>query len=150
MHNFKSHFWQDFLACCTSQSAFGDGVCWLLIRQFFSLFAQMKTTTKSHEKCVFLYPFSNTAISPQNNQKTVFYTGKLYGLTGMQLPSSISVPDIVIKLTIFAEKLILTLSLSWHMTPLTSFAPVSEDFIHKLISQSQSERCSVNPVPCAF
>ena len=24
------------------------------------------------------------AISPQNNEKTVFYTGKLYGLTGMQ------------------------------------------------------------------
>ena len=23
------------------------------------------------------------AISPQNNEKTVFYTGKLYGLTGM-------------------------------------------------------------------
>ena len=55
----------------------------LFIRQFFSLFAQFKTT-KSHENYVFLYPFSNMAISPQNNQKTVFYTGKLYGLTGMQ------------------------------------------------------------------
>ena len=32
-----------------SQCAFGDGMCRLLIRQFFSLFAQFKTTTKSHE-----------------------------------------------------------------------------------------------------
>ena len=55
---------------------------WLLIQQFFSLFAQFKTTTKSHENYVFLYPFSSVAISPQHNEKTVFYTGKLYGLTG--------------------------------------------------------------------
>ena len=68
-----------------SQSAFGDGVCWLLIWQFFSLFAQFKTTAKSHENYVFLYPFSNLAIPPQNNEETVFYTGKLYGLTGMRL-----------------------------------------------------------------
>ena len=50
------------------------------IFQFFALFY---TTTKSHETYVFLYPFSNMAISPQNNEKNVFYTGKLYGLTGM-------------------------------------------------------------------
>ena len=62
-----------------SQCAFGNGVCWLLIWQFFSLFAPLKTPTKSHEKCVFLYPFSNMAI------KRVFYTGKLYGLTGMTI-----------------------------------------------------------------
>ena len=66
-----------------SQCAFGDGVRWLLVQQFFSLFAQFKTTTKSHVNYVFLYPFSSMAISPQNNEKTVFYTGKLYGLTGM-------------------------------------------------------------------
>ena len=58
-------------------------ICWLLIWQFFNLFAQFKTTTKSRENYVFLYPFSNMAISPQNNDKTVFYTSKLYGLTGM-------------------------------------------------------------------
>ena len=34
-------------------------------------------------KIVFLYPFSNKAISPENNEQTVFYTGKLYGLAGM-------------------------------------------------------------------
>ena len=68
-----------------SQCAFGDGTCPLLVQQFFSLFAQFKTTTKSHENYVFLYPFSNMAISPQINEKTVFYIGELYGLTGMQL-----------------------------------------------------------------
>jgi len=47
-----------------SQCAFGDGVCHLLIWQFFSLLAQFKTTTKSHESYVFLYPFSSMAISP--------------------------------------------------------------------------------------
>ena len=66
-----------------SQCAFGNGMCWLHIQQFFNLFAQFKTTTKSYENYLFLYPFSNMTISPQNNEKNVFYTGKLYGLTGM-------------------------------------------------------------------
>ena len=48
------------------------------------LFAQFKTT-KSHENYVFLYPFSNMAISPQNYDFFIFYTAKLYGLTGMPL-----------------------------------------------------------------
>ena len=65
-----------------SQCAFGDGVCWLLVWQFFNLFAQFKTTAKSHENYVFLYPFSSLAI-PQNNDFILFYTGKLHGLTGM-------------------------------------------------------------------
>ena len=68
-HDFKSLFQQDFLAYTrllhsASQCAFGDGMCHLLIQQFFNLFAQFKTTTKSHENYVFLYPFSSTAISP--------------------------------------------------------------------------------------
>ena len=61
-----------FLAYCTrpvTECAFGGGMCRLLVRQFFSLFAQFKTTTKSHENYVFLYQFSNMAISPQNNEK---------------------------------------------------------------------------------
>ena len=49
--------------------------------QFF--FAEFKTTTISHENYVFVCPFSSMAIPPQNNEKTVLYTGKLYGLTGM-------------------------------------------------------------------
>ena len=48
----------------------------------FQSFAQFKATTKSHENYVFLYPFSNMARPPKNNVKTVFYTGKLYWLTG--------------------------------------------------------------------
>ena len=47
-----------------SQCAFGDAMHQLLVQQFFSLFAQIKTTTKSHENYVFLYPFSSMAISP--------------------------------------------------------------------------------------
>ena len=68
-----------------SSCAFGDVTCLLLVQQFFSLFAQFKTTTISHENYVFLYPFSNMAISPQINEFFLFYIGKLYGLTGMQL-----------------------------------------------------------------
>ena len=67
-----------------SQCAFGDDVHWLLVQQFFTLFAQFKTTTKSHENYVFLYPFSSMAMYPPKiMKKNVFYTGKLYGLTGM-------------------------------------------------------------------
>ena len=60
----------------------------LLIQQFFNLFAQIKTITKSDENYVFLYPFSNMAISPQNNEKnkqtnkqtkTAFYTVNCMG-----------------------------------------------------------------------
>ena len=64
MHDFKSHFQQDFLAYCTwPVSVHLAMTC--VIQQFFNLFAQFKTTTKSHENYVFLYPFSNMAISPQ-------------------------------------------------------------------------------------
>ena len=84
MHDFKSHFQQDFLAYCTRP------VSVHLVRacvgcsfdSFFNLFAQFKTTTKSHENYVFLYPFSHMTMSPQDNEKDVFYAGKLYGLTG--------------------------------------------------------------------
>ena len=51
----------------------------------FNLFAQFKTTTKAHENYVFLYPFSNMALSPQNEDFLKFYTSKLHGLTGMVL-----------------------------------------------------------------
>ena len=94
-----------------SQCSFGEGVCRLLLRQFLNLFAQFKTT-KSHENYVFLYPFSNMAISPRppkkqqqqnktktnQQQKTLIYTSKLYGLTGMR--SHVSVKDPVIYVTV--------------------------------------------------
>ena len=35
------------------------------------------------------------AISPQNNEKNVFYTGKLYGLTGMHSAHEKQSPDAV-------------------------------------------------------
>ena len=54
-----------------------------LFNSFSVLFSQFRTATKSHENCVFLYPFSSMAISLQNNDFYLFYTGKLYGLTGM-------------------------------------------------------------------
>ena len=46
---------------------------WLLIRQFFSLFAQFKTTTKSHENYVFLYSFSSMAIYPPKIMKKLYF-----------------------------------------------------------------------------
>ena len=54
------------LSHSASQCAFGDGVCQLLVWQFFSHFAQFKTTTQS-VNYVFLYPFCNMVISPKNN-----------------------------------------------------------------------------------
>jgi len=82
MHDFRSHFRQAFLAYCTRPVHVHLAMACIGC-SFNSLFAQFKTTTKSHENYVFLYPFSSIAISPQNNEKPVFYTGKLYGLTGM-------------------------------------------------------------------
>ena len=67
MHDFKSYFWPDFLAYCRflslGQSAcvwrWHVAMCQLLVQQFFNLFYEFKTTRKSHENYVFLYPFSN-------------------------------------------------------------------------------------------
>ena len=83
MCDFKFHFLQDFLAYCTQPvSVHLAMACVGCLFKFFSLFAQFKST-KSHENYVFLYPFFNMAISPQNNEKTVFYASKPCGLTGM-------------------------------------------------------------------
>ena len=63
------HAQQDFLVYGTRPvSVHLVMVCsWLLVQQFFSLFAQLKTTSKSQENYVFLHPFSSMVISPQNN-----------------------------------------------------------------------------------
>ena len=84
MWDSKSHLTRFLSLLHCASLCIWDGVRQLLIQQFFNLFGQFKTTTKSHENYVFLYPFSNMAISPQNNEKAVFYTGKLYGSTSMQ------------------------------------------------------------------
>ena len=76
MRDFKSHFQQDFLAYCirpVSEHVAMACVSSMLVQWFFSLFAQFKTTTKSHENYVFLYPFSNMAISPQNNERKKYF-----------------------------------------------------------------------------
>ena len=90
MHDFKSHFQWHFLAYCTSPVSVHLAVacvgCSLNSFSIFLLFKN-KTTTKSHENYVFLYPFSGMAITPQNKNKNVFYTSKLYGLAGMQTHS---------------------------------------------------------------
>ena len=89
MHDFKSRIWQDFVAYNTRPVSVHLAMAWVGCSfNSFHLFAQFKTTTKSHENCVFLYPFSNMAGSAQNNNKKLyfnFYTSKLYGLTGMGL-----------------------------------------------------------------
>ena len=55
-----------------SKCTFTDGICQLLIQQFFRLFASFKTT-KSHENYVFLYPFSSMVISAQNNDFFIYF-----------------------------------------------------------------------------
>ena len=66
MHDFNSHFQQDFLAYfirpVSVHLAMVSVGC--SFNSVFNLFAQFKTKTKSHENYVFLYPFSNMAISP--------------------------------------------------------------------------------------
>ena len=66
MHDFKSHFSQDFLAYCIRLVSVHLAMVFVgsSFDSFFNLLAQFKTTTKSHENCVFLYPFSSMAISP--------------------------------------------------------------------------------------
>ena len=86
MRDFKPHFQQDFLAYCTRPVSVHLAmacVSQLLIQQFFSLFAQFKTT-KSYENYVSVSIFQYGHIPPKIMKKHVFYTGKLYGLTGME------------------------------------------------------------------
>ena len=86
MQDFKSHFRQDFLAYCTRPVSVHLAMACIgcSFNSYSVFFAQFKTTTKSHENYVFLYPFSSMAIYPQNNDFFKFYTGKLYGSTGMK------------------------------------------------------------------
>ena len=81
------HAQQDFLAYCTRPvSVHLAMVCAGCSFNSFSVFLLGLKQQQNLIKIVFLYPFSGMAISPQNNEKNVFYTGKLYGLTGMRIP----------------------------------------------------------------
>ena len=64
MGTHASHFRQAFLAYCTRPVRVHLAMACIGC-SFNSLFAQFKTTTKSHENYVFLYPFSSMAISHQ-------------------------------------------------------------------------------------
>ena len=84
MHDFTSHFQQDFLAYCIRPvsvhlAMVSVGCSFNSFSVFFFLSLKQQQNLM---KIVFLSPFfSNMAISPQNNEKNLLYTGKLYGLT---------------------------------------------------------------------
>ena len=66
-----------------SQCAFGDGMCRLHVQQFFSLLLSLKQQSlmKILFSCIhfLIWPYP-----PKNYDFILFYTSKLYGLTGMQ------------------------------------------------------------------
>ena len=68
MHNFKSHFQQDFLAFCTRPvSVHFVMVCVSCSFHSFLIFLLSLKQQQNLRKIMFSYPFSNMAISPQNN-----------------------------------------------------------------------------------
>ena len=86
MHDFKSHFQRDFLAYCTRPvSVHLAMVSVSCLFNSFSIFLlslkQQQNLMKIMFSCIH---FPAWPYPPQNNEKNVFYTGKLYRLTGMQ------------------------------------------------------------------
>ena len=66
-----------------SQCAFGDGMCRLLVQQSnFLLSLKQQNLMKIMFSCIH---FPIWSYPPKIMKKTVFYTAKLYGLTGMPL-----------------------------------------------------------------
>ena len=85
MHNFKSHFQQDFLAYCTRPVSVhlamaSVGCSFDSFSIFLLSLKQQQNIMKIMFSCIH-FPII-IAISPENNEKNVFYTSKLYGLTG--------------------------------------------------------------------
>ena len=83
MHNFKSHFWWDFLAYCTRPARVNLVMAFIgCLFNSFSIFLlslkQQQNLMKIMFSCIHfpVWPYPPKII-------TVFYTGKLYGLTGM-------------------------------------------------------------------
>ena len=72
--DFKAHFWRDFLIYCTRPDSVHLAMACVSC-SFDSLkknlFAQFKTTTKSHENYVFLYSFSKY-LKNKTKQKLYF------------------------------------------------------------------------------
>ena len=105
MHNFKSHFQQDFLAYCTMPVSVHLAMA--CVHCSFDSFSIFLLSLKQHQNLMkIMFSSIHFPIRPYSPQiifkKTVFYTGKLYGLTGTkslhkhqtqslkQLPSSIA------------------------------------------------------------
>ena len=87
MHDFKTHCWQDFLAYCSRPvSVHLAMVC--IGRSFnsFSVFLFSLKQQQNLMKIVFSCThFPILPYPPKIMKKNVFYTGKLYGLTGMYI-----------------------------------------------------------------
>ena len=84
MHNFKSHFQQDFLAYCTRP--FGVHLVMVSVGCLFNSFSTILLSLKRQQNLMKIMfsciHFPVWPYPPPNNEK-LFYTGKLYGLTGM-------------------------------------------------------------------
>ena len=89
MSDFKSHFQQDFLAYCARPvSVHLVLACVSCSFDSFSIFLfslkQQQNLMKIMFSCIH-FPIWPYHPKTKTNKTTVFYTGKLYGLTGMEL-----------------------------------------------------------------
>ena len=89
MHDFKSHFRQDFLAYCTRPvSVHLVMTCVGCSFNSFSVFLLSLKQRQNLMKIMFsCIHFPVWPYPPKIMEKNVFYTGKLYGLTGMRWDS---------------------------------------------------------------
>ena len=81
MCNFKSHFQQDFLAYCTGPVRVHLAMAY--VGCSFDSFSVFLLSLKQQQNVFSCIHFPIWPYPPQNNEKNVFYTSKLYGLTGM-------------------------------------------------------------------
>ena len=87
MHNFKSHFWWDFLAYCTRPASVHLVIAFIGCSfDRFSIFLlnlkQQQNLMKIMFSCIHFPVWPYPPILWE--KKNAFYTGKLYGLTGMK------------------------------------------------------------------
>ena len=87
MHNFKSHFQSDFLAYCTRPVSVHLAIaCVSCLFNSFSVFLFSLKQQQNLMKIMFSCTHFPVWPYPQKIMKKLFYTGKLYGLTGMCTP----------------------------------------------------------------
>ena len=89
MHNFKSHFWWDFLAYCNRLARVNLVMAFTgCLFDSFSIFLLSLKQQQNLMKIIFsCIHFPAWPYPPQIMKKTVLYTGKLYGLTAMKVLS---------------------------------------------------------------